>query len=174
MGIKYEGMGRAELTEMLQVGRDHGGSPVEPFVDSAGGWPLRCCLKASVEGDRIAIVGFSPFPWDGPYRETGPVVIHADGCRGSSGAFPERFETRDQVVRAFGDDAGRRHTQVYDLNRVVPARTGLRSVIESVLADDRVEFVHVHNLVAQCFSFAAYRLPEDHDATTPGVGGVGS
>lgn len=92
--------------------------------------PLRCCLTTSAVGERIAIVAFSPFPWTSAYRETGPVVVHADACQGPDGSFPERFDLRDQIVRAFGNTAERSRSQVYDLHRWVRAGEGLARVIE--------------------------------------------
>lgn len=140
---------------MLISARDDVGARIEPFIDAEGGWPLRCCLCDSRPGDRLAIIGYSPFSWVGPYRETGPVVVHVQGCPGHDGAFPQHFEHRDQVVRAFGSDAGRINTQVYDQNRLVRAGEGLQAVITVVLADPRVREVHVHNVVSQCFNFTA-------------------
>lgn len=148
-----------ELTRVLAGGIDHAGHPVEPFTDHEGGWPLRCCLTDSQPGDQLAIIAFSPFAWTSPYRETGPVVVHASGCPGHDGRFPAQFEGRDQIVRAFGDDDGRVNTQVYDQHRLVSAGDGLARAIDEILADPRVREVHVHNVIAQCFSFSATREP---------------
>ncbi|GGB23414.1 hypothetical protein GCM10011492_11620 [Flexivirga endophytica] len=153
--IEYHGLDPHELAQVLDRGIDQGGNPVEPFTDYDGGWPLRCCLADSCPGDVIAIIAFSPFSWHGPYRETGPVVVHAAGCPGHDGRFPVQFEGRDQVLRAFGDDAGRVNTQVYDRHRLVRAGDGLASAIDAILADPRVREVHAHNVISQCFSFAA-------------------
>jgi hypothetical protein len=157
MSVTYIGLSYSQLQEVLSSCRDHIGNRIEPFVDRDGGWPLRCCLSDSQPGDRLAIIAFSPFPWTSPYRETGPVVVHADGCQGANGRFPEQFEARDQVLRAFGSEAGRTRTQVYDRHRLVRAGDGLQRAIEDVLGDDRIEFVHVHNVLSQCYSFAAAR-----------------
>lgn len=158
METTWTGINGHDLDRLRAEGTDHGGNPVEPFIDAEGGWPLRCCLADSRPDDRLAIVAWSPFPWLGAYRETGPVVVHADRCRGATGGFPVQFESRDQVVRAFGSDDGRERTQVYGLNRLVRAGDGLRAYVEGVLDDPRVEFVHVHNVVSQCFNFSAARL----------------
>lgn len=147
------------MAELLARGIDHAGAPVAPFIDDEGGWPLRCCLTSSTVGENIAIIGFSPFPWTSAYRETGPLVVHAQECAGADGSFPIDFEQRDQVVRAFGRDSSRTRTQVYDLNALVRAGEGLQDTIERVLSHDRVEFIQVNNVLAQCHSFTAARSP---------------
>jgi hypothetical protein len=111
----------------------------------------------------LAIIAFSPFPWNSPYRETGPVVVHGDSCPGTTSAYPSQFDQRDQVVRVFGDDGGRHHTQVYELNRLVRAGDGLKAAVQEILCDDRVEFVHVHNVLSQCYSFTATRATTSRD-----------
>ena len=167
MDISYSGLDPAELRRVLATATDHAGAPVQPFVETGRDWPLRCCLTTSRPGDRLAIIAFSNFPWTSPYRETGPVVVHADGCAGASGEYPRQFDDRDQVVRAFGDDAGRVHTQVYDLNTLVRAGDGLEATVERILADERVEFVHAHNVLHQCYSFSAQRADRTRPAFVP-------
>lgn len=84
-------------------------------------------------------------------------MVHVGDCPGHTGGFPEQFEQRDQVLRAFGDDAGRHNTQVYDLNRLARACEGLADAIHEILADPRVREVHSHNVISQCFNFSAAR-----------------
>lgn len=153
----YHALDRQELARVLESCLDHAGNAVRPFIDDEGGWPLRCCLTDSAPGDQLAIIAYSPFGWSSPYRETGPVVVHTSGCPGHDGGFPEQFESRDQIVRAFGDADGRVNTQVYDRHRFVRAGDGLARAIDEILTDPRVREVHVHNVMAQCFSFAATR-----------------
>jgi hypothetical protein len=163
MDITYTGIDADALESILERGTDDVGHPVEPFTDDDGGWPLRCCLRDSTPGDRLAVIAFSPFPWVSPYRETGPVVVHTEGCPGYAAEYPSQFDQRDQVVRAFGDHSGGHHTQVYELNRSVGAGEGLQIAIRETLSDDRVEFVHVHNVLSQCYSFTARRTTTGHD-----------
>jgi hypothetical protein len=156
-GFITEGVQPSALDRLRWERIDDAGNPVEPFTDDEGGWPLRCCLTDSLPGDRLAIVAHAPFPWNSAYRETGPVVIHADRCAGTDGSFPEAFEDRDQILRAFGDDDHRKHTQIYDLHRHIHAGEGIRVAIDGILDDPRVEFVHAHNVISQCYSFTARR-----------------
>ena len=103
--INVTGISPDELAGIRERGIDQGGNPVEPFVDADGGWPLRCCLTDSTPGERIAIVAWSPFPWKSPYRELGPIVIHADDCpTPHDGSFPAQFEDHRQVLPSYGFD----------------------------------------------------------------------
>ncbi|HLV55363.1 MAG TPA: DUF1203 domain-containing protein [Actinotalea caeni] len=160
MSTRWSGVSRPHLSVVLRDGVDDLGNAVDPFVDAEGGWWLRCCLAHSRPGDTLAIIGFSAFPWHGPFRESGPVVVHADldGCPGHDGGFPVGLAGRPRVLRAYGDDAGRARTQVYDLNRVVGAEEDLAAHVERVLADPRVRRVHLHHPVAGCFTAAAERV----------------
>lgn len=158
MDAYFYGVHPDELEQVRSTSVDGLGHEVLSFVDDEGGWPLRCCLTDSAVGERLMIMSASPFPWTSPYREVGPVVVHAEECAGHDGRFPAEFEQRRQVVRGFGDDAGRRHVQVYDLHRIVEPGEGLQRAVLEVLADERVEFVQVHNVVSQCWSFGARRV----------------
>jgi hypothetical protein len=146
------GLDPQRLADLLDAGVDHAGVPVEPFEDTEGGWPLRCCLTDSQVGDRLAIVAFSPFPWVSAYAETGPVVVHVEGCPGAHrGGVPPQFEARRQVLRAYGQ-----RRQVYELNRIVEPGD-LAAAITEVLADERVELVQARNVLPGCYSFTATR-----------------
>ena len=63
--LRFTGLDPIVVRDTLAAGVDHAGNPIEPFVDEAGGWPLRCCLGDSEPGDEIAIVAWSPFGWTG-------------------------------------------------------------------------------------------------------------
>jgi Protein of unknown function (DUF1203) len=144
----------ARLAALRAAGVDHGGNTVTPFVDADGGWPLRCCLRDSVAGERLAIVAWQPFAWQGVYAETGPVVVHADECEGyTAGVVPPEFETRRQVVRPY--TAERRIA--YDLVRLVEPEESLATVIHDVFAHTDVESVLVRNVLAGCLSFEVRR-----------------
>ncbi|MGQ4362104.1 DUF1203 domain-containing protein [Streptomyces sp. SAS_272] len=84
-------MSAAALSEIR--GRDDAGRPAAPFADVEGGAPLRCCLRRSAVGERIALVSYAPLRrWaaetgaePGAYDEQGPVFVHADACPGFTG-----------------------------------------------------------------------------------------
>lgn len=144
----------ARLTALRENAVDHGGNPVEPFVDDAGGWPMRCCLRDSQVGERLAIVAWQPFTWQGVYAETGPVVVHADGCEGyDARVVPPQFEDRRQIVRPYTAD----HRIAYDLVRLVEVEDSLTDALAEVFEHDEVASVLVRNVFAGCMSFEVVR-----------------
>ncbi|MEM7324564.1 MAG: DUF1203 domain-containing protein [Actinomycetota bacterium] len=153
--ISYIGINNRGLDASLEAGVDHGGSPIEPFIDDNGGWPLRCCLADSKPGDEIAIIAWSPFPWNGPYREVGPVVVHTTGCPGrtDTSALPADLDAAPMVLRPYNHD----RRIAYPSVRHVEAGGSLTEEIAAMLADDTIDFVHARNVTGGCYSFTARR-----------------
>ncbi len=151
---QISGIDMVELERALTAGHDHAGNPIEPFVDDAGGWPLRCCLSDSAPGAEIAIIAWSPFPWKGPYAETGPVVVHSAGCPSPApDELPASFDARPMVLRPYG----RNQRIAYHLVRHVDAGSSLTAELASLLDDDDVVFVHGRNVTGGCYAFTAER-----------------
>lgn len=154
---RIAGIDPDELAGLRRSGIDHGGNPVHPFTDDGGDWPLRCCLTDSAVGDKLAIVNWSPFPWNGAYRTAGPIVIHADECPTEpAGGLPPVFEERRQILRAYNQQ----RTLVYRLGRLVEPGDGLAAAIDAILSDTEVAFVQSYNVVAGCYSFTATPMAE--------------
>jgi hypothetical protein len=151
--ITFEGIDPDQLTDTLAAGVDCAGNPIEPFIDEEGGWPLRCCLTDSLPGDEVAIIAWSPFRWNGAYRETGPIVVHTAGCRGSwrLPALPDDFDQRRMMLRPYG----REHTILYDLVTPVAAGDGLTSAVQALLEQPAVAEVYGRNVQGGCFAFVA-------------------
>jgi hypothetical protein len=153
----------SQLAELRHHGIDHSGNPVVVFADVEGGWPLRCCLRDSTAGDRLAIVAWSPFPWSGPYAEVGPIVIHASDCGGRTAtSLPVQFLTRPQLLRPYGYD----RRIAYDDVVIVEGDGSLPDVLVDLLSRDHIDFVLARNLLAGCYSFTAVR--RDRVKTTSG------
>src|SRR3954463_4847556 len=71
-------------------------------VDDEGGAPLRCCLRDSRPGGRVALIAVTPAGPRGAYRETRPVFVQGEPCPGRvSGGCPADFRRRDHVFRAY-------------------------------------------------------------------------
>ncbi|MFG2787195.1 DUF1203 domain-containing protein [Streptomyces sp. NPDC048419] len=91
---------------------DDAGRPAAPFTDDEGGAPLRCCLRRSEAGERIALVSYAPLRrWaaetgarPGAYDEQGPVFVHADDCPGPDGGAGYPFTGAHRTVRRYSAD----------------------------------------------------------------------
>jgi hypothetical protein len=155
MNTTFTGTDPTELRRILADAVDHGGNPIEPFVDDDGGWPLRCCLADSRPGDRIAIIAWSPMPWSGAYAETGPIVVHADGCDAadSRSRLPAELDARAMVLRPYGPDRRIAYHRVHH----APAGGSLTELVDELLAYDDVDFVHGRNVTGGCYAFTGTR-----------------
>jgi hypothetical protein len=156
MGTLFRGIDGDRLAAVLAAGVDDGGNPIEPFVDDDGGWPLRCCLQESAAGERLAIIAWSPFEWSGPYREIGPVAVHADPCATISvelTQLPDALDARPMVLRPYSHD----HRIVYELVTHLPEGGGVGAHVERLLDHPGVAEVHGRNWTGGCYAFTAHR-----------------
>jgi Protein of unknown function (DUF1203) len=121
-------------------------------VDREGGAPLRCCLRDSLPGERIALVAVTPDGPRGAYRETGPVFVHADPCPGPrEPGYPEDWRRRTQVFRAYdatGSIVG---------GAVVPSGQGQEEAARELLRDPSVAFLQTRNVVFGCYMLTIRR-----------------
>lgn len=147
----------ADLASARHQGVDAHGNEVTPFVDRHGGEQLRCCLRRSAPGERLILVAHAPLGVHSPWREVGPVFVHADVCtaRPELSEVPAWFNDADRVLRAYTSDGVMHHPG----NRVVRAGDGVAAALGDILADPAVAEVHVRNLLAQCFIARAVRTP---------------
>jgi hypothetical protein len=147
---------RAELDAVRSTGRDVAGHVPEPFHDTEGGSQLRCCLRRSSPADRLLLIAHAPLAADRPWREVGPVFVHAEPCAGwtgGDGTVPAWFDDEARVVRAYDVTGGMR----YDANRLVRAGEGVAAALDDVFRDPTVVEAHVRNSLAQCFVARAVR-----------------
>ncbi|MET8752150.1 DUF1203 domain-containing protein [Streptomyces sp. NPDC004667] len=145
--------------------RDDAGRPCLPYEDPEGGAPLRCCLRRSRAGERIALVSYAPLRrWaagagadPGAYDEQGPVFVHADPCAGPApdGALPFGTPGALRVARRY--DAGGRILggRLLDLAEEPDAVVG-RALAEA-FADPEVALVHVRAVEYGCFLYEVRR-----------------
>lgn len=149
------GIDPTELRDVLAAGHDCNGVVIQPFVDAEGSWPMRCCLADSQPGDEVAIIAWSPYDWNGPYRETGPIVVHTAGCAGTwqLPALPDEFDQRTMTLRPYDTD----HRILYDLVSAVPAGGSLTALAGALLEHPEVAEVYGRNIRGGCFAFVARR-----------------
>ncbi|MFI8202158.1 DUF1203 domain-containing protein [Streptomyces sp. NPDC085937] len=137
---------------------DDAGRPAAAVTDDEGGAPLRCCLRHSRPGERVALVSYAPLRrWaaetgadPGAYDEQGPVFVHADACAGPEGGeLP--FTRARRVLRRYSADGrilgGRLVTEPEDFG---PA-------LGEAFADPEVALVHVRAVEYGCFLYEVRR-----------------
>jgi hypothetical protein len=141
------------LRAVRERGVDDFGNAFAVRTDAEGGSPLRCCLRESTPGERIALVAWSPFAASGPYAEVGPVFVHADECAGYDrpGSWPAGFRGRRQILRAYAVDGSIRGARLVEPDEA-PEAAAL-----DLLADPGVAFLHSRNVLFGCYMFEIRR-----------------
>ncbi|MEH0578723.1 MULTISPECIES: DUF1203 domain-containing protein [Streptomyces] len=138
---------------------DDAGRPAAPFTDEEGGAPLRCCLRRSEPGERIALVSYAPLRrWaaetgacPGAYDEQGPVFIHAEECTGpDADGYP--FDNAHRTVRRYSAEG---HILGGEL---VEAADGFDAAFRNAFDDPAVVLVHVRAVEYGCFLYEVRRV----------------
>lgn len=123
------------------------------WVDEQGGAPLRCCLRDSRQGERVALVSVTPPGPAGAYQETGPVFMHVGNCDAPAApTYPEEFSHRSQIFRTYdasGNIVG---------GELVEAGADHEAAAERLLEDPTVEFIHTRNVVHGCYMLMIRRI----------------
>jgi hypothetical protein len=137
---------------------DDSGREMVPVTDEEGGAPLRCCLRHSAPGERIALVSYAPLRrWaeetgvdPGAYDEQGPVFIHAEECAGPDlDGLP--FTNAHRTVRRYSVEG---HILG---GRLVEAPEDFDLAFADAFADTAVAVVHVRAVEYGCFLYEVGR-----------------
>ncbi|MFD8809098.1 DUF1203 domain-containing protein [Streptomyces sp. NPDC059597] len=144
------------LTELRTA--DDAGRALTAVTDPEGGAPLRCCLRRSAPGERIALVSYAPLRrWaaesgatPGAYDERGPVFIHAEPCGGpeSEGLA---FTRAHRVLRRYSHDG-----RILGGRLVTPPEDFAAALTEA-FTDPEVALVHVRAVEYGCFLYEVRR-----------------
>ncbi|MFF0381673.1 DUF1203 domain-containing protein [Streptomyces sp. NPDC004286] len=138
---------------------DDAGRPATAVTDPEGGAPLRCCLRRSEPGERIALVSYAPLRrWaadtgaePGAYDEQGPVFIHADPCGGPASEGGLAFTDAHRVLRRYSPDG---HILG---GRLVTPPEDFEAALSEAFADPEVALVHVRAVEYGCFLYEVRR-----------------
>jgi Protein of unknown function (DUF1203) len=139
--------------------QDDAGHSPRPRTDEEGGSPLRCCLRRSEPGERIALVSYAPLRrWaqatgadPGPYDEVGPVFLHAEPCGGPAATgCPPMLSRGKWVLRSYSADG-----HILGGQPLQPGpdegTSAASELLAGILARPGVEFVHVRAMEFGCY-----------------------
>jgi hypothetical protein len=149
-------IGPAALKELRDT--DDAGRRTASLTDEEGGSPLRCCLRRSEPGERVALVSYAPLRrWaaltgaePGAYDERGPVFIHADACAGPAGDGPP-FTNSHRTVRRYSAEG---HILG---GRLVRTPDAFDEAFTEAFADPEVALLHVRAVEYGCFLYEVRR-----------------
>ncbi len=115
-------------------------------VDECPGAPCRVSLEDVALGERVLLLNYEHLPSRSPYRASHAIFIK-EGARQAKplpNEIPESLRRRLLSVRAF--DAA---DMMLDAD--VVSGTELERVVEHMLADKRINYLHVHNAKQGCY-----------------------
>ncbi|MCO1654633.1 DUF1203 domain-containing protein [Pseudonocardia humida] len=138
-----------ELERVRRRGRDVAGNEPTPF--GAAGSPLRCCLRRATAADEVVLISHAPLRERSPWREVGPVFVHARACPGydERAGLPPEVRTGPRVLRGYRADG----SLDYDAIRTVGAGEDIGPALDELLAVPGLREVHVRAAVEQCFTY---------------------
>ncbi len=123
-------------------------------VEVATGYgPCRLCLRTFRIGEeRRILFTFDPFYRLEPLPLPGPVFIHEQECTryDEHSGFPEDLRSHRLTLNAYGDRR-RLLAEEYIEDGVV------EPVIERLLGDSRIRYIHVRDTEAGCYDFRIER-----------------
>ncbi|MFD4880653.1 DUF1203 domain-containing protein [Streptomyces sp. NPDC058420] len=136
---------------------DDAGRGMVPALDEEGGAPLRCCLRRSAPGERIALVSYAPLRrWaaetggePGAYDEQGPVFIHAEECGGPSAGSGYPFAGSHRTLRRYSAEGHILGGELVD--------TLDDAAFTRAFTDPAVALVHVRAVEYGCFFYEVRR-----------------
>jgi len=137
--------------EIRRSRRDGTGQPVQERRDPH---PHQCrvCLTLTAPDEPYLLLSHRAHPEPVPYAETGPVFIHARECTpyAERERYPNGFPRRQVVLRAF--------SAAHEIVDAQPAlEREVETVIDGLLGDPRVAYLHARNLAWGCYMFRVER-----------------
>jgi hypothetical protein len=149
MGFQISGLPLQSFAGLLQMDADQlqAAGVIDLRVEDEHTWPCRVTLQDAVPGERVLLLNYRHQPAESPYAASGPIVVRreAGDTHVAVNEVPEQQRIRLLSVRAY--DA--KH---WIIGAEVTPGTELESVIESLFADPRVAYLHLHNARYGCYS----------------------
>lgn len=122
-------------------------------VDAKPGFPCRVGLADAEIGETVILLPFVHHDVDSPYRASGPIFVreNAKEANLAVGEVPDVVASRLMSARAYGKNA------IMLDGSVVPG-SKLKAHIEKLFANPQIEYLHLHNAGAGCYSCKVERV----------------
>lgn len=130
--------------------RQHGA--VRVIADDDFGYPCRVSLEDARAGEELLLLPYVHHATGTPYRASGPIYVRRGAVRRQClpGEVPDSVARRLMSLRAYDADGMMQQATVVEGAEVAATLT-------SVLADDAIAYVHLHNAKPGCYSCLAVR-----------------
>jgi hypothetical protein len=116
-------------------------------ADQHPGFPCRVSLVDAQPGESLLLLNYEHLPAASPYRASHAIYVreNASDARLAVNEIPSVLRTRLLSVRAFSAEGMLLGADVVEGTELVP-------LIERLLSDDAVAFLHVHNARPGCYA----------------------
>lgn len=120
---------------------------IRKIADERPGFPCRVSLQDAAVGESLILLNYEHLPVASPYRSGHAIYVReaAQETKLAVDEVPELLRIRLLSLRAFDRDGMMRAADVVHGSAVEP-------VIEQMLADPKVEYLHVHNAKPGCYA----------------------
>lgn len=116
-------------------------------ADRRPGFPCRVSLEDAALGEALVLVPFTHQPADTPYHASGPIFIRETARQAAPDVneVPDQLRLRLLSLRAYDAEALMVDADVVDGRELEP-------VVERLLSDARVQYIHVHFARPGCYA----------------------
>jgi hypothetical protein len=109
--------------------------------------PCRVCLTRVAEGTGMILFSHSPFDRQNPYKEVGPIFVHAETCAPYATSHRLPPQIRQPVVL-------RGYTRDQEIHRAAVVVAGnADEQLQSLLADPEVAYVQARSITNGCYLY---------------------
>ena len=149
MDFQISGLPRADLQPLFsltdaQLAERH---IVRRIVDEFPGFPCRVSLRDAEPGERVLLVNYEHLAVASPYRAAHAVYVreNATEAHPAVNEVPEVLSRRLLSLRAYDSSGMMRAADVVEGKQVA-------TLIERMLSDEKVAYLHAHNARPGCFA----------------------
>jgi hypothetical protein len=123
------------------------------IVDKCPGFPCRVSLADAKIGEVVLLTNYEHQPASTPYRSNHAIFVRegVEEARPRTGEVPEVLRSRLLSVRAFDEQGMMIDADVVDGREVEP-------VIERMLANSAISYLHLHNAKPGCYAARVDRI----------------
>jgi uncharacterized protein DUF1203 len=117
------------------------------IADSKPGYPCRVSLVDAEVGERVLLLPYVHHPVQGPYRASGPIFAREAALEARLGVNEVPDSVRGRLLSVRGYD----REGMMVASDVTEGRS-LGECASRLFADERVDYLHLHNARAGCYS----------------------
>jgi hypothetical protein len=149
MGFRVSGLDREEFAPLfgLSEAQLEERGIVRQVADRRPGFPCRVSLQDAEPGETLLLLNYEHLPVTSPYRARHAIYVreNAQTAEPAVNEVPEVLRTRLLSLRAYDHSGMMVEADVVHGSDVEP-------VIERILSEENVDFIHVHNAKPGCFA----------------------